>query len=191
MSSPEVLLSVALGIGLAAAAGLRIFLPMLVASIAAWTGWLPLSEELAWLGTLPAMLMLGVAAAIEVAAYYVPGVDHVLDAVATPLALVAGTVLAAAAMTDLPPLVKWTTAIVAGGGVAGLTHGASALLRAKSAATTGGLGNPVVATGELGGSVLVSILAIAAPVIALALVIGFCWLVVRLARRLFTTRGSG
>lgn len=191
MSSPEILLSVALGVGLAAAAGLRVFLPMLVTSIAAWMGWLPLSTELAWLGTLPAMLMFGVAAAIEVAGYYLPGVDHVLDAVAAPLALLAGTVLAAAAMTDLPPLVKWTTAIVAGGGIAGLTHGATALLRAKSAATTGGLGNPVVATGELGGSALVSVLAIAAPVVALALVIAFCWLVVRLARRLFTARGAG
>lgn len=191
MSSPEVLLSVALGISLAAAAGLRIFLPMLVASVAAWSGLLPLAEGLVWLGTLPAMLMLGVAAALEVTAYYAPGVDHVLDAVAAPLALVAGTVLAAAAMTDLPPLVRWTTAVVAGGGVAGLTHGATALLRAKSAATTGGLGNPLVATGELGGAALLSLLAIAAPVVALALVIGFCWLVVNLTRRLFKARSPG
>lgn len=185
MSSLEVLLSVALGIGLAAAVGLRIFLPMLVVSVAAWTGHLHLSAELAWLGTLPAMVMLGVAAVAEIAAYYLPGVDHLLDAIASPLALVAGTVLAAAVMADLPPIVKWTTAVIAGGGVAGLTYGTTALLRAKSAAATGGLGNPLVATGELGGALLVSILAIAAPIAALALVIAFCWLVVRLARRLF------
>jgi hypothetical protein len=191
MSQLEILMSVALGVGLAAAVGFRVFLPLLVTSIASYTGHLPLSESFAWLGTLPAMLMLSVAAAIEIAAYYLPGVDNLLDAVATPAAMIAGTVVAAAVMTDLPPIVKWTTAVIAGGGAAGLTQGVTTLLRAKSTATTGGLGNSVLATGELGGALAVSLLAIFAPVVALVCVVLFCWLVVKLLRRMFATRRGG
>jgi hypothetical protein len=178
------LLSVVLGIGLAAAVGLRVFLPLFVMSIAAHLGHLELSGQFEWLGTLAAMTMLGVAALLEILAYYFPGIDNLLDAIATPTAIVAGTIAAAAVMTDLPPIVKWTTAVIAGGGVAGLTQGATALLRAKSTATTGGFANPVIATGELGGSLLVTILAIAAPLVALVLIVLFLWFVVRLVRRL-------
>jgi hypothetical protein len=188
ISQWQVLLSVALGIGLAAAVGFRVFLPLLVTSIAAHTGHLPLSESFAWLGTLPAVVMLGVAATAEVLAYYIPGVDNLLDTIATPAAMIAGTVVAGAVMTDLPPLVKWTTAIIAGGGAASLTQGTTALLRAKSTAMTGGLGNSVVATGELGGALGISLLALFAPIIALLFVIVFCWVVVKIVRRLFTRK---
>jgi hypothetical protein len=188
MESMDMLLSVALGVGLAAAVGLRVFLPLLVLSIAAYTGKVPLSESFQWLGTLPALLMLAVAAVAEIAAYYIPGVDNLLDAIATPTALIAGTIAAAAVMADLPPIVKWTTAVIAGGGAAGLTQGVTSLLRAKSTATTGGLGNPVVATGELGGSLLLSLLAILAPILALVVVVLFCWAIVKGLRRLFARR---
>ena len=184
MSELDLALSVALGVGLAAATGLRLFLPMLVASAAAYTGHLPLSENFAWLGTLPAIILLGVAAAVEVLAYYIPGVDNLLDALATPAAFVAGTVIAAAVMTDLPPMVKWAAAIIAGGGVAGVTQSVTALVRAKSTAFTGGLGNPVVATAEVGGSLLVSLLALAAPVLTLAAVVLLLWLAFRWLRRM-------
>jgi len=181
----DLLLSVALGIGLAAAVGLRVFLPLLVVSIGGYVGHLHLGESFAWLGTLPAMIMLSIAAIIEVLAYYVPGVDNLLDTIASPAALIAGTLVAAAVMTDLPPMLKWTTAIIAGGGAAGLTQGATAFLRMSSTATTGGLGNAAVSTGELGGSVLLSVLALFVPLLAVALVILFGWMTVRLARRLF------
>jgi hypothetical protein len=103
---------------------------------------------------------------------------------ATPAAFVAGTVVAAAVVTDLPPLVKWSTAIIAGGGIAGLTQSTTALLRAKSTIFTGGLGNPVVATGELGGALILSLLALAAPFAALALVIVLLWLAFRWLRQI-------
>jgi Domain of unknown function (DUF4126) len=106
--------------------------------------------------------MLGAAALAEIAAYYIPGVDNLLDALATPAAFVAGTIVSAAVMTDLPPMVKWTAAIIAGGGVAGLTQGVTATLRANSTIFTGGIGNMVLATLELGGALLVSLLALAA-----------------------------
>lgn len=191
MSETDTLLSIALGVSLAAAAGLRVFLPLLVLSLAAYGGFVPLSAGLEWLGTLPAIVAFGAATALEVLAYYVPGLDNLLDALATPLALAAGTLLSAAVLTDLPPLVKWATAIVAGGGAAGLTQSVTALLRAKSTLATGGLGNPLVATGELGGSLVISLLALLAPLLALAAIVLFCWLVVRLARRLLRRRDAG
>jgi hypothetical protein len=184
VSGIDLALSIALGIGLAAAVGFRVFLPMLVMSIAAYTGHLTLSSGFAWLATPAALLMLSVAAVLEILAYYIPGVDNLLDAIATPAALVAGTVVSAAVMAELPPLVKWTTAVIAGGGAAGLTQGLTSLLRAKSTLMTAGLGNHVVATGELGGALLVSLLALAAPLAAVGLVALSCWFALRLARRL-------
>jgi len=184
ISTASALLSVALGIGLAAAVGLRVFLPLLITAIAGATGHVDLAPSFEWLATTPALVMLGVATVLELFAYYIPGVDNLLDVIATPTAVVAGAVVAAAVMADLPPLVKWTTAIIAGGGVAGLTQGVTALVRAKSTATTGGLGNSAVATGELGGSIVLTVLALAAPVIAVALVVLVVWLAVRLVRRL-------
>jgi len=127
--------------------------------------------------------MLGVAALAEIVAYYIPGVDNLLDAVATPAAFVAGTIVSAAVMTDLPPMAKWMAAVIAGGGTASLTQGVTTILRAKSTVVTGGLGNPVIATGELGGSVLLSLLALAAPLTAVAVVILLLWLAFRLIRR--------
>ena len=191
MSAFDIAVSIALGVGLAAAVGFRVFLPLLVASVAAYTGHLELSDSFAWLGSLPAMTMLGVAAIAEVFAYYIPAVDNLLDTITTPAALVAGTLVSAAVMTDLPPIVKWTTAIIAGGGAAGLTQGVTALLRAKSTAMTGGLGNPVVATAEMGGALLVSALALIAPFVALAAAVVFCWLAVHMVRKLLSRARDG
>ena len=126
MSDFDLPLSIVLGVGLAAATGFRVFLPMLIVSGAAYTGHLPLADSFAWLGTPSALTMLGVAAVVEILAYYVPGVDNLLDSLATPAALVAGTIVSAAVMTDVPPMAKWTAAVIAGGGVAGLTQGATA-----------------------------------------------------------------
>jgi hypothetical protein len=184
VSDFDLALSIALGIGLAAATGFRMFLPMLVMSAAAYTGHLQLADSFVWLGTPSALTLFGVAALAEILTYYIPGVDNLLDALATPAAFVAGTVVAAAVVTNLPPLVKWSTAIIAGGGVAGLTQSTTALLRAKSTIFTGGLSNPVVATGELGGALILSLLALAAPFAALALVIALLWLAFRMLRQI-------
>jgi uncharacterized protein DUF4126 len=183
ISGSEIAVSIALGIGLAAAVGFRVFVPLLVASIGAYTGHLHLSEGFAWLGTLPAAITLGVAAVAEVAAYYIPGVDHALDLIMTPTAFIAGALVAAAVIVDLPPLVKWITAIIAGGGAAGLTQSITALLRVKSTATTAGLGNPVVATAELGSSAVISLVALVVPFLALAAVIAIVVFGLRRARR--------
>jgi hypothetical protein len=184
MSELDIALSIALGIGLAAATGFRVFLPMLVTSAAAYAGYLPLGESFAWLATPAALIMLAIAAIVEIAAYYIPGVDNLLDTLATPAAFLAGTIVSAAVLTDLPPMLKWTTAVIAGGGIAGATQGVTALLRAKSTVLTGGIGNAGIATAELGSSLLMSLLALAAPFIALLLIGLFLWFAVRLIRKL-------
>jgi Domain of unknown function (DUF4126) len=184
MSGFELPLSIVLGVGLATATGFRLFLPMLIISGAAYSGHLPLSENFAWLGTLSALTMLSVATVAEILAYYIPGVDNLLDALATPTAVIAGTVVSAAVMTDVPPMVKWTAAIIAGGGVAGVTQGVTAILRANSTVLTGGIGNAVISTAEFVGALLVSILALAAPLAALGVVIVFLWFAIRLVRPL-------
>ena len=159
------------------------FVPLLVASIAAHTGHLHLDDHFAWLASTTAITMLGVAAVVEILAYYIPAVDNLLDTLTTPLALVAGTIVSAAVITDLPPLIKWSTAVIAGGGAAAITQGVTTLVRAKSTAFTAGLGNPVVSTAEMLASAVVSLLALLAPLLTLALVAAFCWFTARLVRR--------
>ena len=163
-------ISVALGIGLAAAAGFRVFVPLLVAGLAARFGHLPLNDSFAWLASTPALLTLGTAALFETLAYYIPGVDHALDVVASPATVAAGAVASAAVMTNVPPAVLWPVAIIAGGGIAGLTKGSTALLRAKSGLMTGGLANPVVSTVETVGATGLSIIAIVVPLVCLVAV---------------------
>jgi uncharacterized protein DUF4126 len=165
----ETLLSICVGIGLSAACGFRVFLPLLVMSIASHSGHLTLAHGFEWIGTYPAMIALSVATCLEIAGYYVPWLDHVLDTIATPAAIVAGTVVTASAVTDMSPFLKWSLAVIAGGGAAGLVQGATVVTRGASTVTTGGLANPLVSTLELAGAAVTSILAIVVPVVAVAL----------------------
>ncbi len=179
----DVALSIALGVGLAAAAGFRIFLPLLVLSLAAHSGHLPLSDGFAWLSTTSALVMLSVAAFAEVLAYYIPGIDNLLDSLATPGAVAAGVALSAAVMVDLPPMAKWTLAIIAGGGAAAATQSATVFLRAHSTALTAGIGNTVIATAELVGALVVSLLSLIAPFLALVLLGMFCLFAIHAMQR--------
>ncbi len=178
----EISLTILIGIGLAAACGFRVFVPFLVVSIASLTGHLTLSPGFEWIGTYPALAAFAVAAALEVTAYYIPWLDNLLDTMATPAAVVAGAVITASVITDLSPLLRWTLAVIAGGGTAAAVQAATVAVRGASSATTGGLGNPVVSTGELGGSAVVAVLAVALPIVAVILVAVICWLLVRLRR---------
>lgn len=186
--SIEILFSVALGIGLAAASGFRVFVPLLVAGLAARADWIPLTDSFAWLQSTPALIALGTAAVFETIAFYVPGLDHVLDVLAAPVAVVAGVLASASVMVDLPSAIRWPIAVIAGGGVAGLTKATTALVRAKTGVTTAGLGNPVVSTAETVGSAGISVFAIVAPVVCLAALIAlFVW-AARKARRMLSRR---
>ncbi len=167
----ETLLAIFVGIGLAAACGFRIFVPLLVMSVASLSGQITLSPEFDWIGTYPALAAFAIATIFEIAAYYVPWLDNLLDTVAVPAATVAGTIVMASAVSDMSPFLKWGLAVIVGGGVAGTVQGFTAITRIASTATTGGLGNSVVSTAEAGGSLVLSILALAVPVLAAILVL--------------------
>ncbi len=164
----DLLWALGAGLGLAAACGLRVFAPLFVLGLAARFGPVTLAPGFAWAETTPALIALGLATALEISAYYVPWLDHALDAIATPVALFAGVFAVAAVTGDAPGWLRWSLAIVAGGGLAGVTQAASVLLRLHSGMTTGGLGNPVVATLEWVGAVALALVAVLLPLAALA-----------------------
>jgi hypothetical protein len=147
-------------------------------------GYLSLTPSMSWLASDAALVALATATVLEVGAYYVPWLDNVLDTVATPAAITAGVITTAAVTPELSPLMRWTLAVVAGGGAAGLVQAGTALLRLKSSAFTAGIGNPVIATGELAGSLVLSALGLLAPLLAAAAVILVLVVVIRrLVRR--------
>lgn len=166
----DTLLSICIGIGLSAACGFRIFVPPMVMSMAALFGHLKLSPNFEWMGTYPALIAFAVATCIEIAAYYIPFVDHLLDTIATPMAIAAGTVVTASLIPDADPMLQWTVALIAGGGSAGTIQAFSGIARLASTLMTGGLGNGLISTIEAGGSIILSGLAIAVPVFAVCLV---------------------
>lgn len=179
----DILLSICLGIGLSAACGFRIFLPMLAMGIAAHTGHLELAPGFEWIGTIPAIGAFAVATVLEVGAYYFPWLDNLLDTVATPVAIVAGVIVSASVFVEMNPLVQWTLAVILGGGAAGAVQGATVMMRGASTLTTGGLGNPAVSTGETAGATALALAAILVPVLAVVLVLLFVAMVVRWIRR--------
>ena len=185
--SIETLLSLAVGLGLAAAAGLRVFVPLLLLGTAAHLQLIALTDGFEWLSSSSALAALGVATVLEIGAYYFPWLDNLLDIVAAPAAVVAGIVVTAAVTTDLPPAIRWAAAIIAGGGTAGAVQSLTTIARLKSTVGTAGLGNPVLATIEWIGSVATSLVVIVLPALALVVVAGFFLMLVALWRR-FSSR---
>ena len=168
--SVEWLIAVAIGIGLAAATGFRVFLPLLVAGLAAYWGALPLSDGFRWLATPEALIALASASVVD-NRYYIPGVDHLLDVLASPAAIAAGIVASASVMVDMPPGIVWPVAIIGGGGMAAVTKLSSAVLRAKTGIATLGVANPIVSTGETAGAIVIALAAVLVPVVCLIVLI--------------------
>ena len=188
----DVLLGVCLGLGLSAACGFRVFVPMFVLSLAAKSGYVTVADGFEWLGSWPAATAFGTATLLEAAAYYVPWLDHALDVAASPAAVVAGVISTAACVVDADPLVQWSAAIIGGAGVAGAVQSASVMTRSASTLTTGGLANFFVATAEAAGSATMSVLAVFAPIIAgvLAVTVAVAAIVLafRVRRRIMSRR---
>lgn len=168
----ETVLSIIIGTGLSAAAGFRVFVPLLLMSLAAMYGHLPLKEDFSWIGSYPALIAFTAATFLEIIAYYIPWLDNLLDLIFTPLAIVVGTLMAFALVPEeMDSLLKWTIAVVAGGGSAGIVKFLTSLTRISSTGLTGGIGNPLVSTGEALLSLALSFLAIFVPIIGLILVV--------------------
>ncbi len=171
METVQIIAGISLGVGLAAAVGFRVFLPLLFLSLAGFYDVIPLSESWGWVGSITAIIVLGIATVIEIAGYYIPWVDNALDTIAVPLATIAGTMAVAATVGDLDPVITWALAIIAGGGTAAAISGTSSAVRLASSATTGGIANPVVSTVETATASVFSVLAIFIPILAGVLVV--------------------
>lgn len=181
----ETLLSMCVGIGLSAACGFRVFVPLLIMSMASQAGHLTLSPGFEWIGTTPALVAFALATCLEIGGYFVPWVDNLLDTIATPAAIVAGIIVMASAVSGMTPLLKWALAVIAGGGVAATVQVGTGIVRGASTVTTAGFGNPLVATMELGGALILSLVAVAWPMLAggaVLVALGFA------ARKLFGKR---
>ena len=184
----ELLLSICLGLGLSAACGFRIFVPFLMMSIASRAGHMDLGSGFDWIASDAALVALAVATALEIGAYFVPWLDNLLDTAATPIAVVAGTLATAAAITDASPMVTWGLAVIGGGGIAGLIQGGTSIVRGASSIMTAGFGNPIISAAEAGGSVGLSALAIAVPVLAVLVVAS---LLLTITMKALSRRSSG
>jgi len=177
--TPESLLSIAAGLALAASAGFRVFVPLLVVSAAARGGWLEIAPQFAWIATAEALTVFATATAVEIAAYYVPFLDNLLDTISTPAAVAAGMLATAAVLVDLPPWLRYSIAIAGAGSTAGVVAASTTMLRLKSSALTAGFGNAVLATFELFGAFGVALIAVVVPVLALVVVVAILALAIR------------
>lgn len=174
-----------IGIGLAAASGFRVFLPMFAVSLASYMGWIPMNENFAWLSGVPTLITTGVATLVEILAYYIPYVDHLLDTMSVPIATIAGSILFASQFADLGTFPQWALALIAGGGTAAAISSGFAGTRAASTATTGGLGNFAVATTETAGAGIMSILSIATPILAAVIAIVLVIIVLVIGKKIW------
>lgn len=184
--SPDTIFSILIGIGLAASVGFRIFVPLFALSVATYYNIIPLNENWEWIGSNTAMITLGIATIVEIAAYLIPWLDNLLDTLAIPLAAVAGTAVMVSTVADLSPAITWALAIIAGGGTATAVKATTSTTRLASTATTAGIANPILATVETGTSIVMSALAIFFPILAIVFVV----LILRLIFRFFKLFGK-
>ena len=171
------------GIGLSATCGFRLFVPMLGLSLAAKFGDLPMAHGFNWMNSWLAIIVLSVATGVEIAGYYVPFIDNLLDTIATPAAAVAGTLVTAAVISGASPAIQWSLAIIAGGGAAAAIQTGTVLVRGGSSAATGGTGNFIVSTMELAASIIGTIISIVLPILAMIILGLFLFLIYRLMKK--------
>lgn len=184
----ESIISIALGIGLAASAGFRVFVPLFALSLAAYFGVWPLNEQWQWLASPFAVMILAIACISETLAYLIPWFDNLLDTLAVPLAGIAGTAVMASTMADLNPAITWALAIIGGGGAAAAIKGVNAGGRAVSTATTGGVANPIFSIWETVSAAVMSFLAIFFPALAAIAVVVLAWIMYKLWRSIAQQR---
>ncbi|ULQ54526.1 DUF4126 domain-containing protein [Flavihumibacter fluvii] len=190
MPVSSIITAVGLGIGLSACCGFRVFIPLLVAALGAYFHWIPVNAGMDWLGTLTAITCFGTAAVLEIAAYYIAFIDNLLDTIAAPLAIIAGTVIAASVLPvgELDPMLKWGLGILAGGATAGTIQVGSGLLRLLSTKATAGAGNSVIATGENLAAVIGAAGSLILPVFVALVLLTLC---IYLGFRLLMKTGKG
>jgi hypothetical protein len=160
--------AIMIGVALSATCGFRVFVPLLAVNIgtraldADGQPLIELAGGFDWLSSDIALMVFLVATLFEIGGYYIPWIDNLLDTIASPASIVAGTVITASFVTGMDPWLQWLLGVIAGGGAAGAVQATTVVARAGSTVTTGGLGNPIVASVETSGAFLGSALSIVA-----------------------------
>ena len=167
----ETILAFCIGITLSAACGFRVFIPPFIMSLGSIYGDFPLTGGFEWLGTYPAAIALGAATTVEILAYYLPVVDNFLDSIEIPFTIAIGTMLTAASLGEVSPLLKWSLAVIAGGGTAGIVESFTVITRLATTGLTAGLGNSLFSTTEAISATTLSILALTIPLLAAIVVL--------------------
>ena len=174
-------MSIMIGVALSATCGFRVFVPLLAVNIgtraldANGQPLIELAGGFDWLSSDIALMVFLVATLFEIGGYYIPWIDNLLDTIASPASIVAGTVITASFVTGMDPWLQWLLGVIAGGGAAGAVQAATVVARAGSTVTTGGLGNPIVASVETSGAFLgsaLSIVAVKFAIVVFVLLIG-------------------
>ncbi|MDW7658294.1 MAG: DUF4126 domain-containing protein [Bacillota bacterium] len=179
----EIVLQILIGVGLAATCGFRVFVPLLVMGIAGLSGYLHLATGFEWIASLPAVIIFGIATAIEIAAYFIPYIDNLLDSISIPVSVIAGIVVAASVITDVHPILRWTLAVMAGGGIATVTSLISNGVHGVSTVASGGAANPAVSGVESVLSVISAIISIVIPILAIVLIAILVIVAIRVLRK--------
>ena len=176
------ILALSLGLGLSAACGFRVFMPPLFVGIAMRSEWAGLTSggDWGWMAADAALVVMAVATVAELGAYYIPWLDNLLDSIASPAAVIAGILMTGVALDGTSPMLQWSLAVIAGGGLAGTVQVGTVATRAFSTMSTGGLANPVVSTAEAGACVVCTVLAVFLPLLALAAAIALAVLGVKM-----------
>lgn len=179
----DLILAICVGIALSAAAGFRVFVPLLFTSVATHFSWITLSGGFEWVGSTPALIAFLVATIIEVLANYIPFVASGLKMLLTPLAILAGILLMASFIGEMDPFLRWAVSTVAGGGTAGLAHTTLATLKGMGETITLGILTPIISIIENMVAAVIPILVFLAPFLAVIITVVIALFLMKYGRR--------
>ena len=176
MDVVQTLLSLSLGLGLAAACGFRVFIPPLMMGVGSRLDLYKLEGSFVWDDDTWAIAIFAVATLLEIGGYFIPWIDNLLDAVATPAAIIGGIFVTSASLEgELDPSAQWTLSVIAGGSVSGVIQLGTVATRAISTGTTGGLANPIISLLEAVASILCILISLFLVAIIPIVIIFLIW----------------
>ena len=176
MDVVQILLSLSLGLGLAAACGFRVFIPPLMMGVGSRLDLYKLEGSFVWVDDTWAIAIFAVATLLEIGGYFIPWIDNLLDAVATPAAIIGGIFVTSASLEgELDPSAQWTLSVIAGGSISGVIQLGTVATRAISTGTTGGLANPIISLLEAVASILCILISLFLVAIIPIVIIFLIW----------------
>ena len=176
MDIVQILLSLSLGLGLAAACGFRVFIPPLMMGVGSRLDLYNLEGSFVWVDDTWAIAIFTVATLLEIGGYFIPWIDNLLDTVATPAAIIGGLFVTSASLEgELDTSAQWTLSVIAGGSVSGVIQLGTVATRAISTGTTGGLANPIISLLEAVASILCILISLFLVAIIPIVIIFLVW----------------